>query len=80
MSWRLLLLLLLVQPVALRAQEAAPANAESAIRALEEQERIAVLNEDLAALEHSGPTSDGQQLRTQYHPTELRCSTWCVAV
>ena len=51
MSWRLLLLLLLVEPLALRAQEAAPANAESFIRALEEQERVAVLNEDLAALE-----------------------------
>jgi hypothetical protein len=51
MSWRLLLLLLLVQPLELRAQQAAPANAESAIRALEEQERVAVLNEDLATLE-----------------------------
>jgi len=51
MSWRLLLLLLLVQPLALRAQESAPANTESTIRALEEQERVAVLNEDLAALE-----------------------------
>jgi ketosteroid isomerase-like protein len=50
MSWRLLLLLLLVQPLALRAQQA-PANVESAIRALEEQERVAVLNEDLVALE-----------------------------
>ena len=43
MSWRLLLLLLLVQPLALRAQESAPANTESTIRALEEQERVAVL-------------------------------------
>ena len=51
MSWRLLLLLLLVQPLALRAQESAPTNTESAIRALEEQERVAVLSEDLAALE-----------------------------
>jgi len=51
MSWRLLLLLLLVQPLALRAQESAPANTESTIRALEEQERVSVLNEDLAALE-----------------------------
>lgn len=51
MPWRLLLLLLLVQPMALRAQEAAPANVESAILAVEDQERVAVLNEDLAALQ-----------------------------
>lgn len=51
MSWRLLLLLLLLQPLALRAQGAASPSAESTIRALEEQERVAVLNEDVAALE-----------------------------
>jgi len=49
-AWRLLFLLLLVHPLALRAQDAA-SNAESVIRSLEEQERVALLNEDLAALE-----------------------------
>ena len=40
-SWRLLLLLFLAQPLALRAHEAASANAESVVWTLEGQERVA---------------------------------------